>query len=81
MLRVKLFLAAAVISVSSTAFAGNPMLLACGSLETPALARQCMLEQQMANGRVEGERLGAALKLQTRASLLRRSLRCRRVNK
>jgi len=60
MLRVKLFLAAAVISVSSTAFAGNPMLLACGSLETPALARQCMLEQQMANGRVEGERLGAA---------------------
>lgn len=60
MLRVRVILTTAAIAVSSTAIAGNPELLACGSLETPALARQCMLERQMADGRIAGERVGGA---------------------
>ena len=58
MFRMKVVVA--MIAVSGSAWAGNPELLACSSLETAAQTRECMLDQQMANARVAGEQVGGA---------------------
>lgn len=69
MLRMKVLLTAVTVAASGSAWAGNPELLACSSLETAAQSRQCMLEQQVANGRVVGEQVGGASPQVLNASL------------